>query len=110
MLAVINVFLDSDHDPEELFVAHARWLTLPTKNPWMTDVGPSFCRLIVSKWRTAIARPATLCNPTVSVPAIRHACEEPGSSIAKAARILLAAGAAVRSHLSPEIEAAVRSL
>jgi hypothetical protein len=53
MLAVINVLLNSEHDPEELFVAHARWLRFPIPTPWMTDVGPSFCRLIVSKWQTA---------------------------------------------------------
>ena len=33
MLAVTNVLLNSEHDPEELFVAHARWLRFPIPTP-----------------------------------------------------------------------------
>lgn len=110
MLAVVNILLSPDATPEELFLAHARWLCEIRIAPWMCDVGPAFCILVQRAWSRAIETPALLRHPRLSIPAIRTACEADGVSVSKAARILWAAAGAVSIRISPQMDAAIRKV
>lgn len=110
MLASLNLLLSTNAPPEEVFIAHARWLGELRASPWLSDTGIPFCQLVETAWQRAIATPALLRQPRINIPVITAACVHGESGIAKAVRILFAAMPAVSVQLDGKMIAHLRSL
>jgi hypothetical protein len=60
------------------------------------------CRALVQAWRSACESPTTLQRPADTIPPLFEACNEPGESWRKVARMFLAATPAVDVTVPPE--------
>jgi hypothetical protein len=98
VLGVLNILFAQSCSPEDLFAAHARLLRVESASHWFSEMGGVICRLLERAWTHAIESPALLRQPRFSIPEIRAACSGAGTGLQKAARILLAAGSAVRTR------------
>jgi hypothetical protein len=97
-------------DAQLLLQAHATLLEL---HDWTiaNQFEAGVCRAVSRAWREAATkRSFTLCAPRVHVPDILEACDSAGESWTKAARIFLAAAAAVDFRVPELITARVRRL
>jgi hypothetical protein len=95
---------------EQLYVGHARIVAQPRQFYWLREVSRAFCVHVERRWLQMSECPALLCMPRVSVVAIRSACASGEPGIPKAARILVAASAAVKTKIPGEMMAAIRKL
>lgn len=109
LLACLNLSTNAV-SPEDLFLAHVRWLTAAASNIWLKDLGGLYCDIVERAWRRVLERPALLRTPRLSVPAITAACDLNGSSWSKAAQIAMAASHAVTLHMPRDMEADVVKL
>jgi tetratricopeptide (TPR) repeat protein len=110
MLGSLNILLSEQSSPEDLFIAHSRWLDGMSGSPLLRQTAGMFCRIVESRWLRATAVPALLRQPALNVPAIESACRDGAPSLRKAVRILEAAIPAVSTRLSDEMKAIIRSL
>ena len=110
MLGSLNIFLSEESSPEDLFLAHSRWLDGMSGSLLLRQTAGMFCRIVESRWLRATAVPALLRQPTLNVPAIQSACRDGAPSLRKAVRILEAAIPAVSTRLGDEMKGIIRSL
>jgi hypothetical protein len=110
MVGALNILLSERSSPEDLFLAHSRWLAAMNASPWLRQPDGMFCRLVESAWLRVARTPALLRQPNLNVPAIQDACCDGAPSLAKAVRILDAAIPAVSTRLSDKMKAIIRSL
>ena len=110
MLGSLNILLSEESGPEDLFLAHAQWLASMNSSPWLRQTAAMFCSIVERAWLRVIHTPALLRQPTLNVPAIRHACGDGAPSLQKAVRILEAAIPALTTRLSDEMKAIIRSV
>jgi tetratricopeptide (TPR) repeat protein len=110
MLGALNILLSQDSSPEDLFLAHARWLAAMSGTPSLRETAGMFCRIVESAWLRVMATPALLRQPSLNVPAIENVCNDGPPSLRKAVRILEAAIPAVSIRLGDEMKAIIRAL
>ncbi len=110
MLGALNILLAEDSSPEDLFLAHARWLASMSVSPSLRQTAGMFCRMIESAWLRVTSTPALIRQPTLNIPTIQHACRDGAPSLQKAVRIFEAAIPAVSTRLSDEMKAIIRSV
>jgi len=110
MLGALNILLSERSSPEDLFLAHSRWLASVSLSPWLRQTSALFCGIIESAWLRITRSPALLRQPSLNVPAIQRACNDGAPSLHKAVQILEAAIPAVSTRLSDEMKATIRSL
>lgn len=110
MLAAWHLMISEEASPDDVFIAHARWLSEVGVSPWLRETGAAFCQQVEVAWARIILTPALLRQPRLSVPAIRTVCDEEKRDLAKAARILLAAFPAVSTRITSEMEDRIRKL
>jgi hypothetical protein len=87
MVGALNILLSERSSPEDLFLAHSRWLAAMNASPWLRQPDGMFCRLVESAWLRVARTPALLRQPNLNVPAIQDACCDGAPSLAKAVRI-----------------------
>jgi tetratricopeptide (TPR) repeat protein len=110
MLGSLNILLSEESSPEDLFLAHSRWLASTSDSPWLRQTAGMFCRIVESAWLRVTDTPALLRQPTLNVPVIKDACRHGAPSLGKAVQILEAAVPAVSTRLSDEMKAIIRSV
>lgn len=91
-----------DLNPEDGFYADVLLVTTKHHALWLDETGPAIESLVTKRWSLlAQQQPFALRNPRVNVEAILERCNDPSVvGLQKAARILLAARAAVRIGVS----------
>ncbi len=96
-VAAVRLMKDSDGGVNEMFNAQIWVLSWASqsKMPWGYDLGCQVARIVESAWRKQCQSRAVLRSPSLAVPEILAACDNPAVGIAKAAKILSAAANAV---------------
>lgn len=110
MLGALNILLSQESSPEDLFLAHARWLAAISGTPSLRQTAGMFCHMVESAWLRVAGTPALLRQPSLNVPVIENACHNGAPSLRKAVRILDAGIPAVSIHLGDEMKAIIRAL
>src|SRR5437667_12103923 len=73
MLGALNILLSQDSSPEDLFLAHARWLASMNATPSLRQTAGMFCRIIQSAWLRVTSTPALIRQPPLNIPNIQQA-------------------------------------
>jgi hypothetical protein len=107
LLTLLNVMAAPTISPEDLFRAHAHWLTQGHDAPWLKNLGNLSSQLCERAWLRAIKQPSLLRAPRLSIPAIQAACAIEPAGWPKAAHILMAASRAVTVRMAAQMEAVV---
>ncbi len=110
MLGAWLVLLSNESSAEDVYFAHARWLSLVKMSPWLNHSADAFCYQVEITWGRVVLMPALLRLPRLTIPAIQVACLQERRGLSKAASILLAASPAVSVSMAFEMETAIRKM
>ena len=63
MLGALNILLSDSFSPEDLFLAHSRWLGAINVSPWLRQTAGMFCQIVQSAWLRVTVRRRCFGNP-----------------------------------------------
>ena len=109
-IAAVHVTQDPSVSPDDLFVAHCFLVLALSNSSKMHDVSESLAQLLSKQWLQQVRLRFGLLFPRLTVPAIEAACREQLPGARKAAKIVLAAGEAVRVRLPASIRSEFQRL